>query len=821
MNVFFTADSLKINIIIRNRGITMKKVFKPLIRMPALLLSAALVCTPAFALSPAVDFGITANAADETENLSNCFTYDENSDGTITITGYHPQNYVSYYDIDIPSKIDNKTVVGISQMAFWENGYLRSITLPDTITKIEPYTFFECTNLEHVSIPDSVKVIGDRAFYGCTSLKDLVIPDSTAIEGGAFLACNGLADDKGFIIIRDELCDYIGNEKEVVIPDGIKVVGEYAFSDDNNITSVIIPDGVTAIMSSALRYCPNLRYVKIPDGVTSIGRDAFFGSQNLKSLTIPDSVTDIADESIGYYYSRENGLGKLKVDNFTIYGIKDSAANKYADKNGFKFVPIYKSALTNNSTVSTAKTTVNTAVTLYGKASGGTEQFQYEYSYKKSADSEWTKISGYSSAGSATFKPDTADTYLAKVDVKDSDGKIVSKEFSVYVKNELINNSTISRNSMMTNESAVLTAAAEGGKPAYTYAYYYKKSSGSKWTTVKDYSTSSSVSLNIPTSGTYTAKVSVKDSDGDITDKEFSITVAPIPELKNLSSVSTSFITKGTDVYLTGEAEGGIAPYTYAYYYKKAADSSWTKIVSINGSAYSTLTSVSFTPDSSCEYNVRINVKDSLGSRIIKEFTLKEKQPLHNNSTISANTVNLGTAVTLSGSASDGDAPYQYAYYYKKSTESTWTKIVSVNNSAYSALTSVSFTPASSGTYDIRINVKDSTDQKVIKNFTLNVKSDLKNTSTISTANGTVNTTITLSGKASGGNSPYMYAYYYKKSTDPKWTKIVNMNGSAYSSLTEVPFTPDSAGTYNIRINAKDSVGTVVNKDFTLKVNCF
>ena len=794
----------------------MKKVVKPFARMSALLLSAALVCTPAFALSAVIDFGITANAADNKDGDIS-FSYTDNDDGTVTITGYSYSGSDSYYDVIIPSKIDNKTVTDIAQHVFYEDYSITGVTLPDTMTKIGANTFMYCESLRSIYIPDSVKVIGNRAFYGCVSLKDLVIPDSvTTIGDGAFLACSGLADKNGFIIIRNELFDYIGNESEVVVPEGLNVIGDCSFAYHDNIKSVVIPKGTVNIKSAACMYCHNLKNVSIPDGVKTIGNSAFFGCENLKSVTIPGSVNKIEDKALGYAF--DSSVNYTKVEDFTIYGIKNSAANKYADKNGFKFVPIYESPLTNNSMVSTTKTTVNTAVTIYGKASGGTEQFQFEYSYKKSADSRWTKISGYSSAVSAVFKPAAADTYSLKADVKDSDGTIVSKEFSVYVKNELINNSTINRDSMMTNESAVLTASAEGGKPSYTYAYQYKKSSDTKWTTIKDYSTSESVSLNIPTPGTYTARVSVKDSDGDIAAKEFSINVNPIPALENLSSVSTSIITKGEEVALTGTAQGGIAPYTYAYYYKKAADSSWTKIVSINGSAYSTLSSVSFTPDSSCAYNVRINVKDSLGSRVIKDFTLTEKQPLQNKSTISANTVAPGTAVTLSGSASDGDAPYLYAYYYKKSTESTWTKIVSVNNSAYSALTSVSFTPSSSGTYDIRINVKDSSGRTVIKNFTLNVKSNLKNTSTVSTANAAVNTTITLSGKASGGNSPYMFAYYYKKSTESKWTKIVTMNGSAYSSLTEVPFTPDSAGTYNIRINAKDSTGTVVNKDFTVTV---
>ena len=72
-------------------------------------------------------------------------------------------------------------------------------------------------------------------------------------------------------------------------------------------------------------------------------------------------------------------------------------------------------------------------------------------------------------------------------------------------------------------------------------------------------------------------------------------------------------------------------------------------------------------------------------------------------------------------------------------------------------------------------------------------------------------------GNASGGTSPYKYAYYYKKSTDSSWSKAyVTSSGSAYTKYDSIKFTPKTADTYNVKINVKDKYGEgdVVSKEF-------
>lgn len=100
----------------------------------------------------------------------------------------------------------------------------------------------------------------------------------------------------------------------IIIPDSVTTIADYAFFGCSSLTSVVIGDSVTSIGKYAFYNCWNLMSVMIGDSVTSIGEEAFAKCSSLTSITIPDSVTSIA----AWAFQRCDSLTTVEIgDNVT------------------------------------------------------------------------------------------------------------------------------------------------------------------------------------------------------------------------------------------------------------------------------------------------------------------------------------------------------------------------------------------------------------------------------------------------------------------------------------------------------------------------
>ncbi|MDE6902160.1 MAG: leucine-rich repeat domain-containing protein, partial [Lachnospiraceae bacterium] len=99
-----------------------------------------------------------------------------------------------------------------------------------------------------------------------------------------------------FVIAKGVLTKYNGPGGDVVIPAGVKKIGDGAFKGCAALTGVTIPDGVTSIGERALYGCTELQSAVIPEGVKEISGFLFRGCAKLQSVTIPESV-----QAIGKY----------------------------------------------------------------------------------------------------------------------------------------------------------------------------------------------------------------------------------------------------------------------------------------------------------------------------------------------------------------------------------------------------------------------------------------------------------------------------------------------------------------------------------------
>ena len=498
----------------------------------------------------------------------------------------------------------------------------------------------------------------------------------------------------------------------------------------------------------------------------------------------------------GIYYAKVaimDGDGTTKTKSFTI-NVNEAV-----------------SALVNNSTISATSIAVGKSVTLTGKASGGAGSYKYAFQYKLSTASSWITIgTAYSTATTATFTPGTAATYDVRVMVKDAYGTITTKTFTLKATSTaLSNNSSISATSVTAGTAVKLTGSASGGSGSYKYAFQYKKSSSTSWSTIGTaYGTATTGSFTPGAAATYDVRVMVKDAAGTIATKTFTVKVSG-SVLTNSSTISATSVNLGTAVKLTGSASGGSGSYKYAFQYKKSSSTSWSTI----GTAYGTATTGSFTPGAAATYDVRVMVKDAAGTIATKTFTVKVSgSVLTNSSTISATSVNLGTAVKLTGSASGGSGSYKYAFQYKKSSSTSWSTI----GTAYGTATSATFKPGAAATYDIRVIAKDTSGTTAAKTFTLKVtQSVLVNNSTISTTSVLKGNAVTLKGAASGGTGSYKYAFFYKQQSDSSWKTL----GTKYGTSTSETLTPGAEVIYDIMIKVKDTSGTEKSKTFTLVVH--
>ena len=85
--------------------------------------------------------------------------------------------------------------------------------------------------------------------------------------------------------------------EEIQTENGLYIEDNVLIKCDNKVENVVIPDGITQIDDYAFELCTQLKTVTIPGSVTSIGDDAFYGCYRLTSITLPNSVTYIGDRA--------------------------------------------------------------------------------------------------------------------------------------------------------------------------------------------------------------------------------------------------------------------------------------------------------------------------------------------------------------------------------------------------------------------------------------------------------------------------------------------------------------------------------------------
>ena len=198
-------------------------------------------------------------------------------------------------EISIPSNISvggtDYAVTKIGDDAF-RGSAITAVTFPSTVDTIGNSAFMSCASLAAVNWGAGIKAVGGGAFGACRALKSLNITDlsawcATSFEGNY---ANPINNSKSLSIDGTPITD-------LVIPEGVDRIGDYAFYSCNSLASVTFGPDLKEIGASAFYYCNGLAKIEIPDNVTTICDNAFDYCNGLTDLVLGSGIERLCKES--------------------------------------------------------------------------------------------------------------------------------------------------------------------------------------------------------------------------------------------------------------------------------------------------------------------------------------------------------------------------------------------------------------------------------------------------------------------------------------------------------------------------------------------
>lgn len=303
---------------------------------------------------------------DINENDAKDFEYKVKND-EIHITKYIGESK----KVMVPGLIGGRYVVSIGDSAF-QGTDVTDVIIGDCVEEIGASAFANCASLKNVLLTRTVKKISDDIFAGCPELLVLAV-EGTYSEIWAKTHCvvndkkvfkieiytDGLVAETEASSFEYEaksggiiLTKYVGYDGNVFVPasiDGLPVVevGGRCFAE-SSVLNVVIPKGVKKIGDEAFNYCLSLESVIIPEGVTHIGTNAFNNCPLLRELVLPNSIEEMPEYLVWPMYEQERTrkqgkeVSELLEDySITIYVVKGTYGETWAKEKSTGVYKIY------------------------------------------------------------------------------------------------------------------------------------------------------------------------------------------------------------------------------------------------------------------------------------------------------------------------------------------------------------------------------------------------------------------------------------------------------------------------------------------------
>ena len=306
------------------------------------------------------------------------------------------------------------------------------------------------------------------------------------------------------------------------------------------------------------------------------------------------------------------------------------------------------------------------------------------------------------------------------------------------------------------------------------------------------------------------------------------VTGAPVVEAMVLIlqlDKSTVAIDKNERITGTWEAQGGVEPYTYSYYWKVTDQASGEENWVSSGHS-TTTTSRSFQPTYGYKGDLEVVARDQRGFEVSssKEFYITgdpASLPLKLDLSLDKTSVTVGETITVSCTPSGGIAPYSVSYYWK--VKSLQDEYWQYDDGLYdTAATTSSFVPRRGIAGQLDVQLKDVTGRELYKSINFDIKGeqkaeDLVLSIDLDKSSVNVGEAVKASWTASGGVAPLTFT--------SKWNirdNAMNMSSTAkytdYTTANEDTFVPTWGDRCTFAVTVTDGRGVSVTEGKTFEI---
>ena len=192
------------------------------------------------------------------------------------------------------------------------------------VIEIGDKVFADNLFIKKLVIPESVKSLGNKMCYGAKNLEEVVLPNNiTVIPDYAFENCSSLTN----INIPTSLVQIRANAfsqtalKEFIAPESLKEIWLYAFKDAKELRNVELKN-VTEIGDMVFENCEKLESIVISETLEEIGASVFGGCSSLQDIDLPNKPLALDHNTFygsAYYEDKSNWEnGVLYVDNYLL-----------------------------------------------------------------------------------------------------------------------------------------------------------------------------------------------------------------------------------------------------------------------------------------------------------------------------------------------------------------------------------------------------------------------------------------------------------------------------------------------------------------------